>query len=69
MDEVIMEKSENIHIKLEIGRDPATGKINLMARFNPNAPNFLKDENGFSWSPTPEERAFLNEAFDMIINK
>ena len=61
-----MEKSQNIHIKLEISRDPNTGSLNLLTRFDPNAPNFIKDENGFSWSPTNEERQFLNEAFDMI---
>ena len=64
-----MEKDENIHIKLEISRDPRTGGLNLMTRFDPNAPNFIKDENGFSWSPTKEEREFLNEAFAMIQKK
>jgi hypothetical protein len=67
--EDIMEKNENIHIKLEISRDPTSGGLNLMARFDPNAPNFIKDDTGFSWSPTPEERAFLNEAFDKILKK
>jgi len=67
--EDIMERSEKIHIKLEISRDQTTGGLNLMARFDPNAPNFVKDENGFSWSPTPEEREFLNEAFDMVQKK
>jgi len=64
-----MEKNQNIHIKLEISRDPSTGNLGLMARFDPNAPNFLKDDTGFSWSPTSEERAFLNEAFAMITKK
>ena len=64
-----MEKNENIHIKLEINRDPTTGNLNLMTRFDSNAPNFIKDETGFSWSPTKEEREFLNEAFDMILKK
>ena len=64
-----MDKNENIHIKLEISRDPHTGALNLMTRFDPNAPNFIKDENGFSCSPTKEEREFLNEAFEMIIKK
>lgn len=64
-----MEKNENIHIKLEISRNPSTGKLNLMTKFDPNAPNFIKEEDGFSWSPTPEERAFLNEAFDMVTKK
>jgi hypothetical protein len=64
-----MEKTQNIHIKLEISRDPNTGSLNLLTRFDSNAPNFIKDENGFSWSPTNEERQFLNEAFDMIQKK
>ena len=64
-----MENNENIHIKLEIARDPSTGQLNIMTRFDPNAPNFIKDEGGFSWSPTKEEREFLNEAFEMILKK
>ncbi len=64
-----MDKNENIHIKLEINRDPNTGHLNLMTRFDPNAPNFVKDENGFSWLPTKEEREFLNEAFDLVLKK
>ena len=61
-----MEKNTNIHIRLEIGRDPMTGNLNLMTRFDPAAPNIIKDENGFSWAPTKEEREFLNEAFELI---
>ena len=64
-----MEKNENIHIRLELSRDPLTGQLNLMTRFNPSAPNFTKDENGFSWSPTKEEREFINEAFELIRRK
>jgi len=64
-----MDKNENIHIKLEISRDPGSGNLTLLTKFDPNAPNFIKNESGFSWSPTPEERQFLNEAFDMIQKK
>jgi len=64
-----MDKNENIHIKLEISRDPSTGALNLMTRFDANAPNFIKDDNGFSWSPTKEEREFLNEAFDLVLKR
>jgi len=64
-----MERNENIHIKLEIGRDPNTGQLNILTKFDSNAPNFTKDETGYSWSPTKEEREFLNEAFEMIIQK
>ena len=64
-----MEKNENIYIKLEISRDPRDGVLNLMTKFDSNAPNFIKDENGFSWSPTKEERELLNEAFALIQKK
>jgi len=64
-----MDKDENIFIKLEIGRDPVTGKLNILTRFDTNAPNFIKNENGFSWSPTKEERDLINEAFEMILKK
>jgi hypothetical protein len=62
-------KNENVHIKLEISRDSSTVKLSLFTKFNPNSPNFIKEENGFSWSSTPEVRAFLNEAFEMITKK
>jgi len=64
-----MGKDDKIHIKLEISKDPSSGEVNLITRFDTNAPNFVKDENGFRWYPTPEERDFLNEAFDMIKTK
>ncbi len=69
VDEDSMDRDENIHIRLEISRDPIDGGLNLLTRFNPNAPNFKQDENGFSWSPTKEEREFLNEAFGIIQKK
>ena len=64
-----MDKDEKIHIRLEIGRDPTSGELTLMTRFDLNAPNFRQDENGFNWSPTQEERDFLNKAFEMIHKK
>jgi len=64
-----MNKNENIHIRIEISKDPITGHLNLLTRFDPSAPNFVKDESGFSWAPTPEERAFLDEAFEMLYTK
>lgn len=67
--EDIMQKNENIHIRLEIGKDPTSGELHLMTRFDTNAPNFIKDENGFRWCPTSEEREFLNEAFEMVLKK
>lgn len=64
-----MTKEDNIHIRLEISKDPNSGDIALLTRFDVNAPNFVKDEMGFKWFPTAQERAFLNEAFDMIIKR
>jgi hypothetical protein len=61
-----MNKNENIHIRLEIGKDVASGKLHLLTRFDTNAPNFTKEENGFSWSPTKEEREFLNQAYNIF---
>jgi len=64
-----MEKNKKIHIRLEINKDPMTGQLTLLTRFDPNAPNFLREENGFSWYPTQEEREFLNEAFNMVLKR
>lgn len=64
-----MDKNEKIHIRLEISKDPHSGQMNLVTRFDSDAPNFTKDENGFRWFPTDEEREFLNEAFEMIVKK
>lgn len=61
-----MTKDDNVYIKVEVGRNPDTGKLCIMTRFDSDAPNFFDEENGFSWSPTLEERQFLNEAFKMI---
>jgi len=61
-----MNKNENIHIKLEISKDPTTGSLTLMTRFDPKAPNFSEEGNCLRWNPTVEEREFLNEAFDML---
>ncbi len=64
-----MAKEDNIHIRIELCKDEITGKFNLMTYFDPSAPNFCKDEEGYIWYPTTEERAFLNEAFEFIPNK
>jgi len=40
-----------------------------MTYFDHNAPNFSKDEEGYVWRPTIEERDFFNEAFEFIPNK
>ena len=64
-----MNKNENIHIRIEISKDPITKRLNLVTSFDPNAPNFKRDETGFQWIPTDEEMAFINEAFEIIQRK
>jgi len=62
-------KEDNIHIRIELCKDQISGKFNLTTYFDPNAPNFCKDEEGYFWCPTIEEKNFLNEAFEFIPNK
>ena len=40
-----------------------------MTYFDHNAPNFSKDEEGYFWCPTIEERDFFKKAFEFIPNK
>ena len=61
--------NQNIYIKLEIIRNPKTGKVGISTHFDPYAPNFTKDKNGFTWQPTIEERELLNEAIDLLLKK
>ena len=61
-----MGKDDKIHIRLEISRDTTSGELTIMTRFDPNAPNFSKDEDGYFWMPTLEERNFINKAFELI---
>jgi hypothetical protein len=60
---------EHIYIKLEIEREPTTGQLMILTRFDPEAPNFTQDKNGISWCPTTAEKDFLNEAFEMMLKK
>jgi len=60
---------DHIYIKLEIEKDPSSGELMILTRFDPSAPNFSQDKDGVSWSPTNAEKNFLNEAFGMITKK
>ena len=60
-----MDDVEKIHIKLELYKDKDQGVI-IVAHFNPNAPNFFKEGENYSWTPTIEERVFISEAFELI---
>ncbi len=61
-----MAKDDKIHIKLEICRDEDSNKLMIMTHFDTNAPNFFKDNNGYFWMPTIEEKNLLNEAFELM---
>jgi hypothetical protein len=65
----IMGVDDHIYIKLEIEKDPNTGQLMILTRFDPDAPNFSQDEAGISWCPTAAEKEFINEAFGMIAKK
>jgi len=64
-----MNKDDKIYIRLEISRDPMSGELTILTRFDPNAPNFSKDKDkdSYFWIPTLEERNFINEAFELIL--
>ena len=64
-----MGEEEDIYIKLEIEKDPNTGQLMILTRFDPEAPNFSQDKEGISWCPTAAEKNFINEAFGMIAKK
>ncbi len=64
-----MGENEDIYIKLEIEKDPNTGQLMLLTRFNPDAPNFSQDKTGVTWTPTKAEKNFINEAFGMLARK
>jgi len=61
-----MAKEDKIHIKLEICRDEGSNKLMITTHFDTNAPNFFKDDNGYFWMPTMEEKNLLNEAFELM---
>ena len=65
-DVIIMKKNENIHIKLGLEKNFTTGKLQINIQFDTNAPNFTKDKDVHNWSPSYEEWAFANEAFEIV---
>ncbi len=62
-----MSNDDNVYIKLELNKDKNSGKIDIITRFDNNAPNVIIENNEYFWMPTFEEKDFLNEAF-LIIN-
>ena len=61
-----MTKDDKINIKLEVCRDKTSGKLAIMAHFDANAPNIVKDKDGYHWMPTQEETDLINEAFELM---
>ena len=61
-----MIKEDKINIKLEIGRDKSSDKLNLIVHFNTHTPNFIIDKNEYYWTPTIEEKDLMNEVFDLL---
>ena len=62
-----MDEIEKIHIKLELCKDKSSG-LTIIAHFDPEAPNFKKEGEKFTWFPNNKEKHFIKEAFDLISN-
>ncbi|MEA3457820.1 MAG: hypothetical protein U9R21_03990 [Candidatus Thermoplasmatota archaeon] len=60
-----MDDVEKIRIKLELCKDKELG-LAIVAHFNLDAPNFFKEGESYLWRPTPNERMFISEAFELI---
>lgn len=61
-----MVKDNNINIKLEVCRDKTSGKLTILAHFDEDAPNIIKEKGEYLWMPTLEEKDLLIEAFTLI---
>lgn len=59
-------KDDKINIKLELFKDRFSNKFSILTHFNQNAPNIQKDDEGFIWVPTIEERDLINDAFKLL---
>ena len=63
---LVVAKTSNIHVKVELDRNPETNAILLKTVFNPKAPNISNDKKEFIWEPTPDEIDFLFQAFNLF---
>jgi len=61
-----MVKNNNINIRIEVCKNSFSGKLSIKAHFDSNAPNVSMDKDGYVWTPTLEEKEFINEAFQLI---
>lgn len=61
-----MTKADKIHIKIELCKDINLNKLEINTLFDAKSPNFSKDDKGFFWMPTVEERDFINEAYELV---
>ena len=62
-------KEDNINCKIELIKNPTTGRMSLTAHLNPQAPNITTDEHTISWTPTHEEQEFLIDAIHLLKNQ
>jgi hypothetical protein len=65
-DGIAMAKDNKIYVKILLEKEKSSGNMILTAHFDPQAPNYSKDKNGFLWYPTEAEIDFINEAFELI---
>jgi hypothetical protein len=65
-DGLAMSNENKIYVKLQLEKNTSSGTIMITAHFDPDAPNYSADKNGYSWYPTAAEIDFLNEAFELI---
>ena len=63
---LIVAITSNIHVKVELDRNPETKAIQLKTIFDLKAPNVSNDKKNFTWEPTSEEISFLFQAFNVF---
>lgn len=61
-----MKIEDGIYIKLELNKDK-NQNLSIIAYFNLNSPNFYKEGDFFIWKPTFEEKNFMTDAFNLLI--
>jgi hypothetical protein len=61
-----LKTEDEVYIKLELnkGKDQ---NLSIITYFSLNSPNFYKDGDFFIWEPTLEEKNFITDAFNLLI--
>ena len=63
-----MGEENEINMKIELCKDKDSDELVIIAHFDPNAPNFFRNDDNYSWMPTPKEMNLINEAYNLIEN-